>query len=113
MLARPVDHVDMRDPPAVAKEKRRQEAVHILEIGQLQVGLAAKRLDAAGGVAGRVLEERAAEAVGDARADLLAERGFAADPLAGDEADLGIVEMADELGDEAWIVLTVAVERND
>src|SRR3954449_2192716 len=105
MPARAVDHVDMRDPPAVAEEKRRQEAVHVLEIRQFQVGLAAKRLDAAGRVAGRVLEKSAAEAIGDARANLLAERGFAADPLAGDEADLGIAEMADEVGDEARIVL--------
>ena len=36
-----------------------------------------------------------------------------ADPLAVDEPDLGIVEMADEVGDEARVVLAVAVERDD
>src|SRR5690349_3226017 len=103
----------MGDPPAVAEEQRRQEAVHVLEIRKLQERLAAEGLDAAGGVTGRILEKRAAEPVGNARADLLGERGFAADPLSGDETDPRILEMTEEIGDEARIVLAVAVEGDD
>ena len=64
-MARPVDHVHMGDPVALALDERRHEAVERVEIRQRQVDVAAERLEAAAGVAGAVLQDAAAHAVGD------------------------------------------------
>ena len=55
------------DLVALAQHQRRQEAVDVIEVGQAQEGLAPERLQPAAGVGRRVVQQRLAHAVGEAR----------------------------------------------
>ena len=57
-----------------------------VEIGHHQKHLAAKRLQAAAGVAGAVLQDRVAHGIGDARLHFLEAGVLASDPLTGGKA---------------------------
>jgi hypothetical protein len=62
--ARAVVHVDRQRCAAVALHERRQEAVHVIEERQIQIGAAENQLQSAAGVRGRIAEHARANAVG-------------------------------------------------
>src|SRR5512135_1239813 len=111
----PVNDIDVADVVSFAPHQCRQEAVQPVEIGQRQEQVAAKRLEAAAGVPGAILEDRAAHRVGDARLPALEAGRLAADALAGDETDVwGALFQRSEKGrNKGRVVLAIAVERND
>ena len=84
--ARPVDHVAVDHAEPLAGDERRHEAVERVEIGQREIDLAAEHLETAAGVAGGILQDLSAHAVGDARLELLP-GAFPANPLALRQAD--------------------------
>src|SRR5262245_37596009 len=112
-MAWTVDYLDIGDLIPFAAHQRRQEAVQAVEIGHRQKHLARKRLEPAAGVAGAVVQDGAADLVGDARLQFLEAGVLAPDPLARGKADTpaAFLYSRNELRQEGRIVLAVAVER--
>src|SRR5207342_2700993 len=101
--------------PARALHQRRQVAVHVVEVGQVEEGGAFEQLDAAAGVGRVVVQHAHADRIGPLRRPALAAGVLAVDAPAGDHfhvaAALGA--LGDQLGDVGRDVLAIAVERGD
>src|SRR5262249_3842980 len=75
---------------------------------------AAKRLAPATGTAGAVSKHKATHGIGDARLKLLEAGRLPADPLAGNESDVGrLRHCIEQRRDEGGVVLAVAIEGDD
>lgn len=108
-----VDRVHQHTP-VVAQDQCRDEAVHVVEIGQAQEGRALDQFQPAAGVWCGVLEQAAAQAVGKARGPALAGAVAAVDPVPGHQRDatgraLVGAHQGQHAGDVCRVVLTVAV----
>ena len=86
-MAWAIDHVDIGDVKTFAAHQRRQEAMQPVEIRHRQEHLARKRLQAAAGIAGTVVQNCLAHAIGDARLQFLETGVLAPDPLARRQTD--------------------------
>src|SRR5438477_12679575 len=84
VTARTVDHVDIADPKALARDQRRQKPMQAVEIRQRQKYLAPESLEAAAGVARAVAQHGAAYGIGNSGLKLLEAGIFASEPLARD-----------------------------
>ena len=115
MAARTIDHVDVTNFAALAPDQGRQKPVQTVEIRQQQAEFAGKRLQPAARVARAVAQNRAANAVGDARLHALEARRLAPDPLTRNQSDVRrtMIKRIDELWKKCRIVLAVTVERDD
>src|SRR5436190_18049512 len=92
MQALTIDDIHISDLIAFAPRERRQEAMQSVEIRQLEKQVAAECLEAASRIARTVAQDRATNAIGDARLQFLETGRLAADALARNEADLGALE---------------------
>src|SRR5688572_14581496 len=108
-----VDDVDIDDVKTLAAHQRRQKAMQPVEIRHHQEYLAAERLQATAGIAGAVVQNGVADAIGGARLQLLETGVLASDPLAGGKTDAvaAVLDRRNQVRQERWIVLPVAVER--
>src|ERR1700692_1937498 len=112
-MAWPIDYVDIGDLVTLPAHYRRQKAMQPIEIRQHQENLAPERLQAAAGVAGTVVQNAAAYAVGDLRLDLLESGVLAAHARAASQtaALAAALDRRDQIRQECRIVLAVAVKR--
>ena len=115
-MARPIDHVDMRDRVALALDQRGHEAVQRVEIWQREIDVATEHLQTAACVAGAVLAgcgPRTPLAMRDCQ--VLEGAVLATDPLPGRKTRFGTarLEGRDQSRNESRIVLPVAVEGRD
>src|SRR5580704_19182270 len=113
---RPVADLNEANFVALAQHQRDQIAVHVIEIGKGEIGLALERLQAATGILGGVADERAPDAVGEHRSHPLGPTVLPLRPLARNHAEAGIgfefTETRDELRNIVGIVLAVAIKRD-
>src|ERR1700730_15005520 len=112
-MARPIDDVDIGDLVSFAAYQRRQKAMKPVEIRHREKDLAPERFQAAAGVAGAIAKNRVAHAIGYARLDFLEAGVLASDPLPGGKthALAAILDRRNQIRQEHWIVLSVAIER--
>src|SRR3990172_3872624 len=114
--ARPVLDRDFDHRAARAREQRGQIAVHVVEGGQLEEGLAAEQLEAATRIAHAVAQDAAPERVGEARGQALVpagapHRAVARDQQRGRRGGPG--PRGDEPEDLRRRILPVAVKGRD
>src|SRR6185437_4970125 len=110
----PVSHWHKAHLPALAPHQRDQIAVDMIEIGQLQEGLAATGLQAAARIGGAVGQKKLAKAIAQARGEAPAGLVLALDPNARDQTDFGFAaKKLEQSGNIGRIVLTVAVQGDD
>src|SRR6202165_1681839 len=112
-MARPIDDVDIGDLVSFAAYQRRQKAMQPIEVWHRKKHPAPKPFQAAAGVAGAIAQNRVAHAIGNARLDFLEAGVLASDPLAGGKthALAAILDRRNQIRQEHWIVLSVAIER--
>lgn len=101
--------------PAGTLHQRRQVAVHVVEIRQVEEGGALEQLDAAAGVRGVIAQHARADGIGPLAGPALAARILAIDAPAGEQPDLriGLGTCGQQLGDIGRVVLAVAIEGGD
>ncbi len=114
MKARPVAHIDESHLIAFAHHQGSEIAMHVIEIGQGQVSVAAKGFQSATHVDRAVIEHPAAEPVGEARRDSLGEIVASLYPDSRNHCGAGGLrfgmEGREHFGDVGRVVLAVAVE---
>ena len=94
MPAGPIDHVAVHHCVPLLDHQRRQESVGPVEEGQAAHDLGPHRLQAAAGIARIVLQDRAAQRVGEARGQLLGLGVAPLEPLA--RRDPGVLASRDQ-----------------
>jgi hypothetical protein len=109
--------IHMRHVPSIALEERGQIAVHVIEIGQREIGLPPERLEPAAGIPRAVPQKPSTDRVGRARGQALGQRIVALGPLSGHERQarrgVFVQKRCQQDRDLLGRVLAVTVERAD
>ncbi|MNV05307.1 hypothetical protein D3C71_956370 [compost metagenome] len=89
--------------------------MHVVEVRQIEEGVALEQLDAAAGIGGVIAQHARADGVGPLAGPALGAAVLAVDAPAGKQLDLGFggVARGQQLGNIGRIVLAIAVERGD